>query len=204
MALITFVDFGKDRDFSCSIHMLDKIVNNSNAFTELEDPGDIKWIQSRNRMRTYNAIVDTDSIIHAAGHGESSGLIGNEFLKIFRRYLDVHELTGYLIETDQAITPDLVIVDACSSASKTWQRQISKILMPGHAALFIGTNRDIPFATADFFFQAFYLSLFSQRYPKSRTARLNRIRKAYEVAKQAEKFVSKDKSYFEIFELVGR
>lgn len=203
MALITFIDFGKDRHFSCSIRMLDKIMNDSTAFGELEDPSDIKWVQTRNRIRTYNAIVDTDSIIHAAGHGESSGLIGNEFLKIFRRYLDVHELTGYLIETDQAITPDLVIVDACSSASKTWQRQVSKTLMPGHTALFIGTNRDVPFATADFFFQAFYFSLLSQRYPKSRTARLNRIRKAYEVAKQVEKLVSKDKSYFEISELAG-
>lgn len=196
MATFKSLDVGRGRHFNNSRTKLQVVVETAAAMHR--NTLDIDFAKAWNSVQVWNHVVDTDSILHLAGHGQASGRIGG---KRFRQ-MDAADFAAAVDEEDAYFPLDVVIADACSTYSSAWFTAVRNSLPRGHKCVYLGTSADIPFDQAELYMQVFVQHLLSRPYPKARVARRKLIIESHKAANRAAQWQF-GKTYFRMKQLVG-
>ncbi len=198
MVLIKYLELTKGPNFSKSRSGLESVVNATLAYHR--QPVDMHIARATNKISAWNEIVETESFLHLAGHGQSQGVIGG---LVFRQ-MKVQDFASYMGMHEMRIDLNGILIDACSTFSREWLEQISQSIPKGKSTVVIGTRSDVPFENAELFAQVFYMELFKAPYPKGDEKRMIAIEKAVVVAQRAEAWRFGRPSYFKMKRVVGK
>ena len=196
MVLINSLDLGRGPFFKKSRLKLQVISDTASAQARIEH--DIDFTSAFGAVGAWNEIVETESLLHLAGHGQSQGFIGGQYF----RQLSVEKFADFVEYSESEITLDGLIVDACSTFFPDWFKQVRASIPRGHKLIYIGTKDDVDFGNAEIYMQVFFNFLLSKKYPVSRKARRELIKQAHKVASAAEEWKFGE-SFFRMKEITG-
>ena len=194
---------GYDKHSSASVQVLQDTIQSANfGIDHFDEHFAIK--KAHGASQVFDAILEAESILHVTGHANDRGQLASQHQQPWgQRLFAVSDFAKYLKATNQSIQPDLIILDACLTASDTWLNNLENCLPPDHRTLVIATNRAVPTGISNYFTQTFYHSLFSKPYPESRAKRRVRIEQAFNVADHTTLQITQQHSFFNLVGLRG-
>lgn len=142
-------------------------------------------------------------LLHVMAHASPSGQLERRTWQPLP--LDIANLAAWVREVGHFPQADGVLLDACSTFTRSWQEGIERTLAPGQAGVLIGTKRKVTFMESAIYTNSFYGALLSKSktLPSGGAARRARYLDAHRRAVEAYSVLTGKKSVYDAVELFG-